>query len=342
MTISRLLHASQITVGYTRPRKEVAVDLSLYLAPGELVCLLGPNGAGKSTLMRTLAGIQPPLAGQIWLDDVDLRTLLPKALAMKLSTVLTDRVEVGNLAVYDLVALGRYPYTDWTGRLQESDHIAVDLALYAARADKLALRSMNELSDGERQKVMIARALAQEPEVILLDEPTAFLDLPHRVEIMSMLRELARRTRCAILLSTHDLDLALRNADRIWLLSTEGTLQAGAPEDLVLNGAFGATFSRDGLAFDAQTGAFRTQQHEHRAIGLSGGGLAAIWTARALERAGFYIASTEPNLPWQVTVCTTEHGPCWQTQVAEQTRDHASIHAMLQYLDTTKGDYFGP
>ncbi len=340
MAQTSVLHTTRLTIGYKRPARAIARDLALTLAAGELVCLLGPNGAGKSTLMRTLAGMQPPLAGQVWLDGADLHTLAPKERATRLSLVLTDQVEVGNLPAYDLVALGRYPYTDWTGHLQAADHAAVEAALTATRADGLALRAMNELSDGERQKVMIARALAQAPAVMLLDEPTAFLDLPHRVEIIDMLRNLARRTRCAILLSTHDLDLALRYADRIWLLAAGGTLQSGAPEDLVLNGAFGSVFGRDGLVFDAQAGAFRSQRREQRGVALSGSGLAALWTARALERGGFRVVSDVASddvapvadLPWRVAVQTVDDRTVWHSVVAGERRAHPSIQDLLHHL----------
>ena len=173
-------------------------------------------------------------------------------------------------------------------------------AIAAVGAQELADRQVGELSDGERQKIMIARALAQEPAVLLLDEPTAFLDLPRRVEIMQLLRRLARDQRRAILLSTHDLDLALRTADRIWLLPGDGSLQAGAPEDLVLSGAFAAAFRAEGVAFDPQTGAFRSSEHAQMRVSLSGEGLPAIWTRRALERAGFSVSGGETTAPIRV------------------------------------------
>ncbi len=286
------LLANGLTIGYRQGRHAavvVARDLNLSLEPGELVCLLGPNGAGKTTLMRTLAGMQPPLAGQVLLDGVDIHTLSPQALAQRLSVVLTDRVDVGYLHAYDLVALGRYPYTNWMGRLTQEDHRAVRWALEAVGATALAHRPVNELSDGERQKVMIARALAQEPDVILLDEPTAFLDLPRRVEIMGVLRGLARRTHRAILLSTHDLDLALRSADRLWLLPMGGPLTVGAPEDLVLNGTFTAAFRSDGVTFDPYSGSFHISRQNAGVVSLQGEGLPALWTARALEREGFCV-----------------------------------------------------
>jgi iron complex transport system ATP-binding protein len=175
--------------------------------------------------------------------------------------------------------------------LTAQDEAVVQWALQSVGATHLAGRNANELSDGERQKIMIARALAQEPELMLLDEPTAFLDLPRRVEIMGLLRELAHTTGRAILLSTHDLDLALRSADRIWLMATDGNLHVGAPEDLVLSGAFAEVFHSEGVTFDPQTGSFIVSRQDHGQVSLTGSGLSLIWTRRALERAGFSIAS---------------------------------------------------
>ncbi len=217
----------------------------------------------------------------------DLSQLPARDLARRLSVVLTERVNPGLLSAFALASLGRHPYTDWSGRLTARDQRIVLDALDSVGAAALADRQVGELSDGERQKVMIARALAQEPAVMILDEPTAFLDLPRRVEIMQLLRRLARDSGRAILLSTHDLDLALRSADRIWLMPSGGAMQIGAPEDLVLSGAFEAAFQAEGVRFDPASGAFRVSGAARGRITVIGEGLRAIWTRRALERAGF-------------------------------------------------------
>lgn len=320
------IFTEKLSIGYTHNRQQrvVADHINLMLHPGELTCLIGPNGAGKSTLMRTLAGMQPPLAGRVRLGEADLHHLPPAELAKRLAVVLTERIDVGNLSVYALVALGRHPYTDWRGHLSAQDHRAVESALQQVKATSLAQRSVNELSDGERQRVMVARALAQlagngemgrqgdketgrqgdreTGKVLILDEPTAFLDLPRRVEMMQLLGMLARTTRCAVLLSTHDLDLALRVADRLWLLSNEGTLVEGLPEELVLNGALAATFQSEGVEFDPSAGSFRLQRHPCGPIGLQGEGLKAQWTQRALERVGFEVQMNDSSQPYQVRV----------------------------------------
>ena len=289
-----ILTARDLSIGYRsgrRPPRVVASAIDVTLDHGEFVCLLGPNGTGKSTLMRTLAGMQPPLNGHVNIGGRDIAEMSATEVAQLLSVVLTDRVNAGAMTARDLVGLGRYPHTDWIGRFVAEDQQSVSWAIRAAGAGDLEYRNVAELSDGERQRVMIARALAQQPDLMILDEPTAFLDLPRRVEIMALLRNLAHTTRKAILLSTHDLDLALRSADRIYLLPSEGALQTGAPEDLVLNGAFERAFGSDGVHFDADSGAFVLTPERGRAtLSVSGAGRNAYWTRRALERAGFRLS----------------------------------------------------
>ncbi|MCC6896772.1 MAG: ABC transporter ATP-binding protein [Anaerolineae bacterium] len=327
-----VLTTRQLAVGYAAPRKPPTVvvdDITVDLLAGELICLIGPNGAGKSTLMRTLAGMQPPLAGHIALSGDDLTTLQPRELARRLSIVLTERVEVGVLSAYTLVALGRYPYTGWLGDLRPEDEAVVEQAITAVGAADLAGRSVSELSDGERQKIMIARALAQEPAVMLLDEPTAYLDMPRRAELMTMLRRLARESGRAILLSTHDLDLALRNADRIWLLPKGGKLRVGAPEDLVLSGAFEAAFQSEGVAFDAYTGAFRSSVDAAGVVDVVGEGLPALWTQRALEREGFCVHRGEGSAAVRVVIRQVDGTARWEVTVDGTAQNCASLYDLI-------------
>ncbi|MBL8165586.1 MAG: ABC transporter ATP-binding protein [Anaerolineae bacterium] len=326
-----LLTTVGLAVGYTARRVTTRVldGVNVTLRAGELVCLIGPNGAGKSTLMRTLAGMQPPLAGTITLAGDELTALSPAERARRLSIVLTERIDAGLLTAHALVALGRHPYTGWLGTLRPEDEAVVIWALEAVGALDLAARPVNELSDGERQKVMIARALAQEPALLLLDEPTAFLDLPRRAEVLTMLRRLARETERAILLSTHDLDLALRTADRIWLLPKGGPLHVGAPEDLVLSGAFEAAFRGEGVTFDAYSGSFRSSSQAAGLVALRGEGLPALWTQRALERAGYCVA---PDAPLVISITQDAGATRWQ--VSGDARVFHDLAALIEALNT--------
>jgi len=328
-----LLTAEDLAVGYFVNKKTprtVAGPLRLALWPGELVCLLGPNGAGKSTLLRTLAGLQPPLSGRLDLGPTALASLSTAERARQLSIVLTDRVEAGNLTVLELVRLGRHPHTGWLGGLSAHDEAQVQAALAATGTTAFAARPVGELSDGERQKVLLARALAQDTPIVLLDEPTAHLDLPNRVTLMRLLHRLARQTGKAILLSTHELDLALQAADRVWLLPADGALRTGTPEDLVLSGRFAAAFAREGLAFDPATGTFALHAPTGPAVQLEGEGATAFWTRRALEREGFRPTTGPARLRITAPGPT---GGAWQSQREGQpAQAHDTLEALLHAL----------
>ena len=329
-----------LAVGYQQGRGAVKTILSgidLQLDRGEFACLLGPNGAGKSTLLRTLAGTQPALHGTVTISGVAMQQLEEKALAQCLSVVLTDRLQVGNLTVYELISLGRFPYTGLRGRLTPRDHQAVRWAIQATHLEDLAHQLVIELSDGQRQRVMIARALAQEPEFMLLDEPTAFLDLPTRVEITGLLRRLVHQTGLAVLMSTHDLDLALRTADTLWLITDAGRFICGAPEDLVLNGAFEATFASDELDFDREVGGFRHRQADGTQVLIDADGLTGLWLRRALERAGYAVVTTTAGDSRSVKISAlpingTGNLPGWQVESAGDVYRYSEIGAVIAHL----------
>jgi iron complex transport system ATP-binding protein len=330
-----VLQFRELSIGYPRagaPPHVVAGGLNLSLHAGELVCLLGPNGAGKSTMMRTAAGMQKALKGEVLLNGRHVNSFTKQQLARELSMVLTERVTIGMLTAYDLVALGRSPHTGWTGSLGEADHRIIEDSIRATGAAHLAHRYISELSDGERQKVMLARALAQEPRLMILDEITAFLDLPRRVEIMQILRDLAHERKRAILLSTHDLDLALTTADRIWLLPLRGQLTEGTPEDLVLTGVFGAAFSSEGVHFDEENGTFATHKKFHREILLSGEGAIARWTQKALERRGYRVSTGHAALSIHVTSLRTAGTNAWKLSHGDSSEQHSSIGSLLDAL----------
>jgi iron complex transport system ATP-binding protein len=244
-----VLSAKEFSIGYGQGKRVtvIAEQLDLSLNSGEVVCLLGPNGVGKSTLIRTLAGMQPPLAGQVTIGGDDISRLDRMTLAQRISVMLTDRTIPMMMTAREMVSLGRFPHTNWLNQFSQADHQAVENALNAVGAAGLADRLLSELSDGERQKVMIARSLAQQPLVLMMDEPTAFLDLPRRIEMMYLLKRVASETACAVLLSTHDLDLALRHADQVWLMWENGQLATGTAAELLESGAFNRAF---GVLFD--------------------------------------------------------------------------------------------
>ena len=297
----QILSTHQLSIGYSQGRKgikKIASNIDIQLQKGEFVCLIGPNGVGKSTLLRTLAGTQKPLKGNIQIEGRRLEKMNAGELARTRSVVLTDKVE-SYLSVHALVAMGRYPYTGLLGQLKEEDEKRVQWALKATDTSSYANRPLHQLSDGEQQKVMIARALAQDTPLILLDEPTAHLDLSNRVEIIRLLRMLSRDTQKAILLSTHDLELAIQASDRIWLMDYDSPIKAGVPEDLVLSDSLDALFRSESFSFDKKSGTFRLHHQSEGKISLTGQGEHTYWTRRALERVGFEVSEsrhTEQNV----------------------------------------------
>lgn len=251
------LEISSLTTGYRRGRHEYPVsrDLTATLRRGSLTALVGTNGSGKSTLLRTVAGLLPPLSGHVRWQGADLATLTPRRLARQVSIVLTQRPDTPWLTAREVVEAGRYPYTGRTARLAAADKEAVEHALQLTGADAYAHRPLVALSDGERQRVMIAKALTQETPAILLDEPTAFLDFPGKADVLRLLVHLAHTEGKTVLLSTHDLELTLHVADVLWLLSPLG-LHYGTPRNLAEDGSLERSFGRDGLHFDAARMAF--------------------------------------------------------------------------------------
>lgn len=228
----------------------VARDINATIHGGELTCLLGPNGAGKSTLLRTLSAFLPPIKGDITIMGRNLKDYSDKELSKTIGVVLTEKTDLRNMSVEDLIGLGRSPYTGFWGTLHEIDRKIVDQAIEMVGIGPLKDRMIQTLSDGERQKVMIAKALAQQTPVIFLDEPTAFLDFPSKVELMQLLHSLSLSTGKIIFLSTHDLELALQIADTIWLMDRDKGVMTGTPRKLATDGSLNEFFSQRDIRFD--------------------------------------------------------------------------------------------
>ncbi|MDI3486814.1 MAG: cobalamin transport system ATP-binding protein [Methanolobus sp.] len=299
-----LISTSGLSIGYKHRNKEstiVSSNLNLDLMSGELVCLIGPNGAGKSTLIRTLIGMQPGISGDVHLAGKLLSDYSAIEKARVLSVVLTSQVSISHFRAFDVASLGRYPHTGWSGTLSEKDREIVSYSLAAVGASELSSRYMSELSDGEKQKVMIARGLAQDPSVLILDEPTAFLDMPHKIEI-------------------------------------NGDFYSGAPEDLILKGVFGSAFEMGGVHFDNKKGTFVISPEQKGNVTLIGednnDNNEFIWTSHALERAGYSICS-DGNCDITIEIQNNNGDTCWRYLNHTAEHDFFSIADMIQFLCRT-------
>ncbi len=239
------LHIDNLTTGYRGKGKiirRVSQNLQLSLEPGEVVALIGPNGVGKSTLFRTIAGVQPALEGTILLDNTPLDSYGIRDRAKKISLVFTGRPQTNFVTVEEIISLGRYPHTGVRGKLSAKDRERVAWAMDALGVTEFRNRYTGELSDGELQKVMVARALAQDTDIMILDEPAAFLDVGHRIELMGLLRSIAEEVGRTILISSHDLELVYYVAHRVWLMGRDSSVVQGAPEDIMTPSALGKVF----------------------------------------------------------------------------------------------------
>jgi iron complex transport system ATP-binding protein len=324
------IELKQLSVGYEQPGEaplEVLKNINFTAAPGEMVALIGSNGIGKSTLLRTLAAFQPWFAGDIQISGKGLKSLNPKEIARIMSFVSTENIRVPNLSVFDLVAYGRFPYTNWIGMLVNEDKSVVYEAIEKVGLGGFEHRSVMQISDGERQRAMIARALAQDTPVIILDEPTAYLDVSNKYEIFHLLQVLAVEKKKTVVLSTHDLNIALREVDKLWIVTENGNYQ-GAPEDAVLQGWLNQMFRNEHVGFDEKEGEFFFKKNFRAKVKVEGEGLPLIWTLRALNRKGYQIVmQAEPDFK----VIAGENG--WELISRDSNRVFQSIYQLLAFLD---------
>lgn len=296
MNHQETIRLARLSIGYPgkASTKVVARDITETIRSGELTCLLGENGSGKSTLLRTLSGFLPPISGEITILGRPIRDYSDNELARVVGVVLTDKSSLANMTVDELVGMGRSPYTGFWGLLSAEDRQKVDEALDLVGITPLRTRMVQTLSDGERQKAMIAKALAQETPIIFLDEPTAFLDYPSKVETLHLLHRLSHDTGKTIFMSTHDLELALQVADRLWLMARKREVMAGTPEDLALNGVLGTFFQRDGVVFEQRTGLYRIEPSYNLEMRMIGDAVFCSLAAKALRRNGVHAEFDSP------------------------------------------------
>lgn len=303
-----MISLDNISIGYHRDRALLS-KVSLNAGEGEMVALVGRNGSGKSTLLRSLLGLIPFLRGSCHFSGVDLEQLDHKGRALAVSYVSSQVAGLPPLTVRELVSLGRMPHTGWMGKLDRSDWEMVDHMICEVGMEKYRERSLDQLSDGERQRVMIARALVQDTPNIVLDEPAAYLDIPNKYELVRLL-SLFRDRGKTIIYSTHDLETALMVADKFWVITDE-TIHEGSPEDLGLAGLFSQLFDHSGITFDLNSGRFTFAMPSKGTVRLSGSeGEAYSWTMHLLQRLGFTLGSGDlhikvkgqslENLHWQV------------------------------------------
>lgn len=311
-----LLRSKELAVGY--PGRIVLNNLNLELKAGSFVCFMGPNGIGKSTLIRTLAGLQRPVSGEV----------ITASSGQRPAVVLTDRITAGYMTVRELITFGRYPYLSWKLKLSDQDQHAIDGAIDQLHLSALAETRLHELSDGQLQLAQIARVLAQETAIILLDEPTAHLDLNNRLEITLLLRRLAHQSGKAVVMATHELDLALQTADEVWLAGRRDQMMTGTPEDLVLQGCFDEIFKLKG--FDLRSGKVQHVASRLGTVRVAGDHAAASWTRNALERNGYLIVTQGADR----TIALTENSHGKITWTLDQKGNFTSIESLLAAMES--------
>lgn len=324
------IELNNLSVGYEQPGGnplEILKGINFSASPGEMVALIGSNGIGKSTLLRTLVGFQHFFSGEIKMNGEKLNNVGVKEIARIMSFVSTENIRVANLTVFDLVAFGRFPYTNWIGKLSENDRKQVNNAIGKVGLSGFENRLISRISDGERQRAMIARAMAQDTPVIILDEPTAFLDVSNKYEIFHLLQVLTKERGKTIVLSTHDLNIALREVDKLWIVTESGNYQ-GAPEDAVLNKWLNKLFNNENIGFDEQVGEYFFKKEFKAKVKVDGEGLPLIWTLRALNRLGYQIViQAEPD--FHVTVKEKS----WELKSKKTVQSFNSIYQLLSFLE---------
>ncbi|MDX5760609.1 ABC transporter ATP-binding protein [Clostridioides difficile] len=284
-----MLKTNNLSVGYNN--KVVISNINVEAKNGEILCLLGSNGAGKTTLLRSLSKLISPIKGEIYLNGVNINCISRKALSKKMALVLTNRLLGDLMTVQDIVNIGRYPYTGFFGSLSKKDLIMVDEALESVDALHLKKRYFDELSDGEKQKVLVARALVQEPEIIILDEPTTHLDIKHRLELINILKKLSKEKSISVILSLHEIDIALKSCDKVALIKNNKVIAYGQPEDVVDEDIINSLYELDDKNFNSLLGSVEISNKSKNEVFIIGGGGKATPIYRAFTKKGIGLYS---------------------------------------------------
>lgn len=329
----KILSFSELLIGYKsgRDKNFLLPPLNAFARKGELIAVIGENGIGKSTLLRTISGLQEPLGGRVFIGNKSLDEFPRYALAKKIGYISTEPVRVSNMKVYDLVSLGRYPHTNWIGKLDEADHVLVSDAIDKVGLQPLLNRYINELSDGERQRAMIARVLAQDTEILVMDEPTAFLDIRSRYEIVHLLHDLSKTRQKTIIFSTHDLLTAISDSDKIWLTLKDSFID-GAPEDLIIEGVFDRLFGDSSVKFNQSNGSFSLKRPMHGHVYVDARGIDRYWTEKAVNRAGFAISADQSDI--KVNIAGKGETKKWIVTEGEECNEFKSIYELVTWLNT--------
>jgi iron complex transport system ATP-binding protein len=329
-----ILKIHDLQIGYqqhSNPREGIVYGpLNAEIHAPEMIGIIGRNGIGKSTLLRTLTGIQHALGGTIMIRGREISKISRSDRAQLISYVSTEAINVQNLRVKELVSMGRFPYTNWFGKLTHVDNEIINDSIEQTGINHLLEKPVYQLSDGERQKVMIARALAQDTPVIILDEPTAFLDLPARHETIRLLNCLSRQKNKLIIFSTHDLSIAMDEVDKLWLMTDEGLLE-GAPEDLLMNQGFRKLFKNSDLDFDARSLVFRYSRDLKKHVRIVADDKYIIFTRKAMERIGFKITRNEDQ-DYTITVISDNSIPSWQVVGPGLQKTFNSIYHLTSFF----------
>jgi len=335
--LKEILSLDSLKIGYVSGKNEniLLPPLNASADRGELIAVIGRNGIGKSTLLRTLTGLQRLLGGEIFYSGKSIREFSRMELAQKVGYISTEIIKVNNMSVYDLVAMGRFPHTNWTGKIEIIDHEVILDAIEKTSMSSFSGKFISELSDGERQKAMIARILAQDTGIMVMDEPTAFLDVAGKYEIFHLMHTLSRNNNKTIIFSTHDLQMAISQSDKIWLI-LDNKLIEGAPEDIMLSGAFDHLFNSSTVKFNSEDGTFSSTKDTSGNIFIEGEGSKRYWTEKAINRAGFKV-SKEKRIPYIIIPSESDYS--WQ--LVTETGIHRFI-TVYELIASLRGTIFGP